>query len=118
MQRCKYRATACVGQTEVITQDTIRHTDLDKVVQIDTGCYFDAELKQWLTENPTLPHNRQRFTNNDVEACKRNNRETSTQDASHMSPTERETDKRNIRKRFGIIKRITKARRMHILTIE
>lgn len=109
MSRCKYRAKECLGQTEIITQDTIHHDDLDKVLQIDKGCYFDAELKQWLEENPTLPHNRQRFTNTNVEQCKRNNIETTSASATHsasqLSPAEREMDKRNIRKRLGIIRR-------------
>ena len=105
MSRCKYRANACVGQTEIITQDTIRRDDVGKVVQVDNGCYFDAELKQWLEENPTLPHNRQPFTNANVEQCKRDNAGTATNSASQLSPAEREMDRRNIRKRLGIIRR-------------
>lgn len=103
MSRCKYRTKECLGQTEIITQDTVRTNDVNKVVKVDDGCYFERELEQWLQENPTLPHNRQPFTNTQLNTCK-------LQSAHHghvaqMSIPDRERDRRNIRKRLGVIMR-------------
>ena len=67
--RCVYRDPKCIGDKDTITLDDINRNNISNVVRVDKKCYDADELQKWLVNNPTLPHNRQKYTSNDLNKC-------------------------------------------------
>jgi hypothetical protein len=57
-------ARDCVGKDDIITLEQIQVGD--NAVKLDKQCYNPSSLREALRHNPKLPHNRSRFTMEDL----------------------------------------------------
>ena len=67
--RCIYRDPTCIGEQDSITLEDITKNNINNVVRVDKKCYDANELQTWLVNNPTVPHNRKRYTSKELNKC-------------------------------------------------
>jgi len=73
--RCVHRDPSCHGESDLFSMENIQRDpsgdeiSVEDVVRVDKKCYDIAPLRQWLNQNPTLPHNRQSFSSSDLNTC-------------------------------------------------